>query len=220
MDVKSKALDRLLVPESTRSDGRTYTIRIYDKKKEMMDKKEAIASRELMRLEYVLNKSSAIKDNFKTSMLNEINDVDIEDYFYRKTKKLFNKMDKYLNDKLQYKYISFPPGCADTVANMLCRRREINLINAYAILADISHYTESYGVPCLLDLEDCFYAYQNLVELHYLKAEEEESFRKLLHQAYDDINKSNALRGQRILYTEIYTKFLDRSYRVTIELNN
>ena len=181
-EISAKDIEGCFVAESLRCTRSTVELAIYNKKKEMQNKGEALVTEELMRVEHRLTSQSAIVGNLKTDRLKDITDEKIWECYRKRTEKIFKKIDTYLDEKLSA--TNNIAGADNTVANMMLMYDDKGKLKMADLLSRVSMYESHYGVPCLLDITDCRYAYRILASKGYYPLEYEERFMQLLLNVY------------------------------------
>ena len=169
-----------------------------------------------MRVEHRLTSQSAIVGNLKTDRLKDITDEKIWECYRKRTEKIFKKIDTYLDEKLST--TNNIAGAGNTVANMMLMYDDKGKLKMADLLSRVSMYESHYGVPCLLDITDCRYAYRILASKGYYPLKYEERFMQLLLNAYYTVDTDyNHLLNQRVLYEELREKMMGYStYQVSV----
>lgn len=215
-EITSKDIQGCFVAESLKCPKSTIEFAVYNKRKEMEDKEEALTKEELMRTEFRFNSQSAIISNFKTEYLNALTDEQIYMCFRKRVNKIFAKIDAYLNSKMLYAPNQI--GVHNTVANMMLELNREGKLSISELLSKIGLYESHYAVPCILDINDCRVVYRYLAMRGYYQAKYEDAFMNMLLADYQSIDKEcNHLMNQRILYDELRHKMMgEETYPITI----
>lgn len=150
--------------ETIKCDRSTYSVRIYNKSKEISQKLNCLPpTANLLRIEFLYKKAQTIKTDFGDISIAQYTDEMLKRAFLSRFTKFMDKANAYIHEKLL-----LAPDCigsCDTVTNIIQRHCNSGIITDHAaILAEFVYYENYYGMPLLYDKRDLGSAVKRLYD--------------------------------------------------------
>lgn len=163
-------------------------VKIYDKKRQLEQTVQFIASENIMRIEFILKTSQKIKEAFGSSLVSSLTDAKLNEFFYKQFIRLFENP-----------YRRWQTENGNILRNMILRHRRRNR-NYWKsnLLSECANIELSNQIPVLLDVKDLLEQVKRLDEKgHYARLKE-----GILEQClqHDIFLQKDADKAEEIIY--------------------